>query len=123
VLAAPTTSWNPDFVNDFVEISWTPVDDGGSPWTAYTVLIQQSDSAYSEEISNCDGTQSSIIASATCLVPVSALRTAPFNLDWGTHVYARVIATNVYGSAEASEAGNGAKITTYPDQPTGLAED
>ena len=58
----------------------------------------------------------------TCTIPVTVLRSSPFNLDWGTSVYAQVIATNSYGDSVASTKGNGAIITTTPDAPTNLIE-
>ncbi len=53
---------------------------------------------------------------------MTVLRASPFNLDWGTSVFAKVIATNAYGSSVESSAGNGAVITTTPDAPISLAE-
>jgi hypothetical protein len=50
----------------------------------------------------------------SCIVPVSVLR-AYFGLDWGTSIYAKVIAINDYGDSLQSEEGNGAIITTDPD--------
>ena len=52
---------------------------------------------------------------------VANLRQNPFIIQWGSSIYARIIATNVYGSSKASEAGNGAVILTYPDAPINLA--
>jgi hypothetical protein len=54
---------------------------------------------------------------------VSALKAAPFSLEWGTSVFVKVAALNTYGASLDSEAGNGAIITTYPDPPENLAED
>jgi len=68
----------------------------------------------------CDGSSSSIVAQTTCTVQVATLRAAPFNIAWGSSVYARIIATNYLGSSVASEAGNGAIILTYPDEPINL---
>ena len=52
---------------------------------------------------------------------VANLRLNPFIIQWGSSIYARIVATNVYGSSKASDAGNGAVILTYPDAPTNLA--
>jgi hypothetical protein len=49
------------------------------------------------------------------------VRAAPFNLVWGSSVFAKIIAGNVVGSSEASPIGNGAVILTVPDAPTNLA--
>jgi hypothetical protein len=51
----------------------------------------------------------------TCTIPVAVLKAAPFSLDWGADVYAKVIATNIYGDSTESLEGNGAYITTNPD--------
>ena len=64
--------------------------------------------------------QSSALTS--CVIPVSALRASPYSLNWGTSVFAKVIATNSYGDSLESDAGNGAIITTTPDVPTDVAE-
>jgi hypothetical protein len=55
-------------------------------------------------------------------VPVSAFKAAPFELAWGSEVWARVKAWNYYGNYGFSASGNGAVITTYPDAPTTLVE-
>ena len=114
--AAPVTTWVPDDVI----VTWVAPDDGGSPITGYTVSFIHSDSlTYSTETTHCDMSSSTEV---TCTVPVTALRAEPFNLDWGTSVYTKVIATNLYGDSLVSEAGNGAVITTTPDVPTNVAE-
>jgi hypothetical protein len=58
-----------------------------------------------------------------CEVPVEILINPPFSLPWGSDVYAKVIATNVYGDSLESPVGNGAKIITYPDVPVNFADD
>jgi hypothetical protein len=58
----------------------------------------------------------------TCTIPVAALRTSPYSLEWGSSVYAKIIATNAYGNSDDSLAGNGAMITTTPDEPTSVVE-
>lgn len=58
----------------------------------------------------------------TCQIPVAVLRESPYSLEWGDDVYAKVIATNVYGDSTESLEGNGAYITTNPDAPTDLTE-
>lgn len=47
---------------------------------------------------------------------------APFSLDWGDSVHAKIVAYNVYGDSEESDVGNGAVIFTMPDKPINLAE-
>ena len=118
--SAPTTIWSPDDVI----VSWVAPDDGGSPITSYTIYIREDDqSTYSLQLSNCDGSDQVIRDAAQCTIPVSVLKVAPFDLPWGEHVFAKVLATNIYGSSELSLEGNGAMITTNPDPPINIAED
>jgi hypothetical protein len=70
-------------------------------------------------LANCDGSAS---LATTCTIPVTVLRAAPFSLDWGDSVYAKLFATNEYGDSLTSNEGNGAMITTTPDAPINLAE-
>jgi hypothetical protein len=113
---APLTTWSPDDVI----VTWTAPDNGGSPITGYTVSIKESDLAtYTVDLVNCDMSSDT---SVTCTIPVTTLRTTPYSLEWGTSVYAKVIAINVYGNSLESAEGNGAVITTTPDAPINLAE-
>ena len=59
----------------------------------------------------------------TCTIIVTALRSSPYNLQWGASVFAKVFATNIYGDSLISDEGNGAIITTTPDPPLNLKED
>lgn len=59
----------------------------------------------------------------TCTIPVTVFRSSPYDLPWGSSVYAKVIAVNLYGDSTESLEGNGAIITTTPDAPINLAED
>jgi hypothetical protein len=120
---APTTSV---VVNDVI-ISWTvPVTDNGSPITSYKIFIQQSDEvSYSMETTHCDGADPTIFFSMYCAVPFTSLTVAPFNLQPGVDIYAKIVATNQIGDSVASEPGNGAQliISTVPDAPVQLARD
>lgn len=101
-------------------MSWVAPDDGGSPITGYTVSVRESDgSSFSVDSENCDMQTST---ATTCVIPVSVLRAAPYNLDWGTSVFAKVVAINFYGSSTESVEGNSGIIITTPDPPTTLAE-
>jgi len=108
---------------DNVVVTWVAPDNGGSPITAYTVEFLQADgTSYSTELTNCDGSTTGIRDATTCTVPVSAFKATPFELPWGSEVWARVKAWNYYGNYGYSGSGNGAVITTYPDAPTTLVE-
>lgn len=47
----------------------------------------------------------------------------PFDLPWASSVYAKVVATNLYGDSQESDQGNNAIIYCIPDEPVNLAED
>jgi hypothetical protein len=59
----------------------------------------------------------------TCTVPALVLRVEPYSLPWGSSIYAKVIAINLYGDSLISNEGNGAVIITKPDPPINLAEE
>ena len=115
---APTTTI---YGNYDVKISWPEPFTGGSPITGYTILIRMYDEiSFAEDPVNCDGTDPVIIAQQFCLVPISALKSLPYELEWDTGVYANVQAYNSYGYSGISPTGNGAIITTVPDAPINL---
>jgi hypothetical protein len=61
------------------------------------------------------------MANGYCLILTSVLIASPYNLAWGSEIYAQVSATNIKGTSIISDTGNGAIILTYPDAPTDLA--
>lgn len=48
------------------------------------------------------------------------MRSSPFNIPWGSYVYAKVIAVNIIGDSPISPISNGALILTVPDAPVDL---
>ena len=75
---------------------------------------------YEEDLTNCHRVS---IPALTCTIPILSLKTQPYTIPWGAHIYAKIIAINAYGHSEISEEGNGAQIITYPDAPNFLLED
>ena len=59
----------------------------------------------------------------SCTIPVVSLKNSPFDLPWGSSIFAKVIAINDYGNSLSSLEGNGAIITTTPDPPIDITED
>jgi hypothetical protein len=78
--------------------------------------------SYAEDVASCDGLNPTYLSELSCRVPILTLKVMPFALEWGTDVYAKIIATNIYGDSLMSEAGNGARILTVPDSPVGFAD-
>jgi len=56
----------------------------------------------------------------TCSIPLSVVTASPYNLLWGTDVWATVQARNVIGSSATSNEGNGSIILVVPDPPINL---
>jgi hypothetical protein len=111
-------------LGDSVSITWTEPIIQGSPITGYRIYIQESDGvSYSLELSDCDGSNTVIRDAQTCSVTVLTLQTTPFSLIYGSSIWAKVVAYNVYGDSVISDTGNGAVIYTYADAPLDLAED
>jgi hypothetical protein len=54
-------------------------------------------------------------------VTIAELTAAPYLLSYGSSIYAKVTALNIYGASIQSLAGNGAVILTVPDKPVNLA--
>lgn len=109
-------------VNDQVVFDWAAPADNGTPITAYNVYFRQSDDTYSTETVYCDGSDSLIVSTTTCTVPLSTLRAAPFGLaDLGSAINIRVNALNAYGTSPLSEMGSGAIMQLVPDAPINLA--
>jgi hypothetical protein len=106
-----------------VIIDWTEPSDNGSPILAYKIYIRTIDPTdYRIDAVNCDGSLDNIRDARQCTIPVTTLMTAPYSFDWGASIYAKVIATNVYGDSVESPEGNGAIIMTQPDSPANLQE-
>lgn len=106
-----------------VTIEWAAPNNRGSVITSYTITIRQSDNVtFTETLTDCDGRNTAIVSSTSCQVPIAKLRTAPYNLPWGASIFAKVVATNFYGSSAVSDPVNGAIILTIPDAPKGIIE-
>lgn len=107
-----------------MDIDWEAPYDNGSPIIGYIISIRQSDNVtYSIEATSCDGSSPSIVDATICSVPISTLRAGAFQLPWGSSIWAKVIAINLYGESVESVEGNGAIILTIPDSPVSLTED
>jgi hypothetical protein len=73
-------------------------------------------------LASCDGTTDTVLTTRFCSVPITTLRAAPFEVDWGKTAHARVSATNIKGTSDYSEVGFGGTIEKAPDAPINLAD-
>jgi len=56
----------------------------------YTIKVRQVDEVTYTEVASCDGTTLTVINNRSCRVPIDTLTLSPFNLPWGTSVFAIV---------------------------------
>lgn len=80
-----TPSTSPALAEIDVLINWDPLADFvteiGSPITSYRIMIQHADGvSFSEELTNCDGSDPTIVENTECTVPISVLLLAPYNM-------------------------------------------
>jgi hypothetical protein len=106
---APTTT----IVGDNVVTSWVAPSENGSAILSYQITFLTSDGVtFLSEMTDCDGSDSTIVQSQSCSIPTIKFYQAPYSLAWGSSVYAKVIATNLIGDSLESEQGNGAIIVS-----------
>jgi hypothetical protein len=111
------------FSSDAINIIWTPPLNGGSEITSYAVYVKGSDGNFYTELGYCDGSNPSFVKYANCWIPTRTLRDAPFNLQWGDKVIAKLTARNAYGVSGVSQEGGDAIMVSVPDAPENLIED
>jgi hypothetical protein len=109
-------------VADSVVITWVAPNENGTPITSYRVAIRQKDNNFSEQLDYCDGSQLSIVEALSCSVPLATIRGAPFSLEFGDSIFAKVVAINYYGESASSDEGNNAIVLLVPDAPTNLQD-
>ena len=83
-----------------VKIAWSLTTTNGSPITAYKVFIKESGSTtYTQESVDCVGTDATVIANQYCNINIGTLLASTYNTVAADSIYAKVIATNVYGDS------------------------
>jgi hypothetical protein len=115
---APVTSQS----ESIITVTWDAPYNGGTAITSYQVTFRASDgTTFSPLIEYCNGTSSAVLSSRKCSIPSVAFTAPPFNLPWGSSIYAKVTAINIQGSSVTSPSGNGGVILRIPDAPIGFA--
>jgi hypothetical protein len=64
----------------YAKLTWVVPAENGAAITAYRILIRRSDGVMAEESTYCPGSDATLMANAYCLVPMVALRAAPYYL-------------------------------------------
>jgi hypothetical protein len=84
--------------------------------------INESETTFTLESGDCDGTDATVIANKECTVNISTLLASPYNYDGGDTIYAKVSAVNIYGESDQSVESSGLQYNEVPDAPLNLAE-
>ena len=92
----PPTALTTQISGKNVFISWVAPATGGAPIYLYIITIRNKEGMFI--------TDSVYFAVATtyCLVPITTLIAAPYNLYWGDAVFATVAARNARGTSAVS---------------------
>lgn len=114
--AAPSTVNN----GQMITFTWSEsANDNGAEITGYEVYINHHFDHEWTQSSECDITSAG--GDYMCEVSIETLMKAPFSLEVGQTVLAKVVAINDIGMSEESEEGGEALIITVPDAPTAVA--
>jgi len=74
--------------NATVVVTWAAPNNQGSPITSYLVTFQSTSGSYLTELTNCDGSSTTIRTSTKCTIPLSVLTASPFSLVLGASINA-----------------------------------
>jgi hypothetical protein len=85
--------------------------------------INESETTFTLESTDCDGTDATVIQNKECTINISTLLASPYNYDGGDQIYAKVSAVNLYGESDQSLEGSGVYYNEVPDAPLSLTED
>jgi len=100
-----------------VQITWNePAQLGGISLDSYTIEIKGQDTSWRTD-SSCDGTNTTIRDSRSCIIPMATLSSSPHSLAFDTLIEVRVTANNQRGAGETSDINtSGARIRQEPAQ-------
>lgn len=98
-----------------VLIEWIAPYDNSDPITLYQILIQKKNGEWLENLSHCDGTNSTVKTDLECIVPMSVFTSSDYNLVLGDLIVVKVRAKNSIDYGDFSEANLvGALVLTKP---------
>jgi len=105
----------------YAKLTWTVPASNGAAITAYRIQIRRSDGVMAEEATYCPGADATLMANAYCLVPMVALRAAPYSLTQGDLIAVQLEAYNLKGWSTVSllnlADGSNAVVETEPVAP------
>jgi hypothetical protein len=109
----PVVDTTLDSTTGGIRVTITAPDDNAETITAYRIEIAHG-ASWSEEPTSCDGSSAQVLASRSCLIPMSAMLEAPFDLVYGDPIEVRAQAANAYGWGELSDPASTLTVKTVP---------
>lgn len=101
--------------NTYVKISWSPPDNNGAQVITYRVLLLASDSITWLESDYCQSTDSSLVDTLQCYVPMAELTSDKYSLPYNRFISIKVQAYNIRGWGELSQSNTvGVYVETVP---------
>mmetsp|Transcript_29134 Transcript_29134/g.28192 ORF Transcript_29134/g.28192 Transcript_29134/m.28192 type:complete len:232 (-) Transcript_29134:211-906(-) len=111
-----------DAITGGVKIEWVAPSSNFDTITAYMIEIQETSTTFTEDLTNCNGATSTIIANLYCIIPMSTLIGSPYLLTQGDLVTVQIRAYNQYGFSAYSAVNTvGATVKTKPVQMGALS--
>lgn len=113
-MAAAVTSI--DSTTGGVKIEWTAPNSNSDAITAYKIeILDTTDTTWTEDTTNCDGTNTLIKSNLECIIPMSVIIASPYSYTYGELVKVRVSAFNSFGQSPVSATNTvGATVLTIP---------
>ncbi len=87
-------------VDTYIKIAWDSPISNNVPIDAYKVMIRTKDLQFTQQLVNCNASETMIVSSRECFVPMVSLRIEPFNLQYTDPVVVKIIAHNQRGWSE-----------------------
>lgn len=87
--------------NDHIIVDWNDPDFNGSPITSYSIYVREhATTTFVQESVDCDGNSADVVTNTGCIIYLSTLTAAPFNLVLNESVDVKIVSTNLYGDSD-----------------------
>jgi hypothetical protein len=80
-------------------VDWSTPAENGLAIESYRIVIKTSITTFEQDLMYCDGSDTNFVSATTCTIPLDTLTSAPFNLQLGEAITAKVSAINSYGDS------------------------
>ena len=103
------------YVGDYMLIDWEAPFNGGATINGYRIEIKTAGMVFTQDLTNCDGSQPDITDATQCIVYIATMMASPFSLPLGETIDVRLLAYNYYGESEYSQIASNLQIVWKPD--------